>query len=119
LLKVPYGVLFPLILLFCVIGSYSTGGSTADIILMLFFGVGGYLMRKYKYEGAALILGYVLGPMIERSLRQSLLISDGSFAIFFTRPISATTLGIAFLLLLSSVMGFTKKGRRAYEEFKE
>ena len=86
---------------------------------MLFFGVGGYLMRKYKYEAAALILGYVLGPMIERSLRQSLLISDGSFAIFVTRPISAVTLGIAFLLLLSSVMGFVKKGRRAYEEFKE
>jgi putative tricarboxylic transport membrane protein len=119
LLKVPYGILFPLILLFCVIGSYSTGGSTTDIILMLFFGVGGYLMRKYKYEAAALILGYVLGPMIERSLRQSLLISDGSFAIFFTRPISAVTLGIALLLLLSSVTGFVKKGRRAYEEFKE
>ncbi len=86
---------------------------------MLFFGVGGYLMRKYRYEAAALILGYVLGPMIERSLRQSLLISDGSFAIFVTRPISAVTLGIALLLLLSSVMGFAKKGRKSYEEFKE
>ncbi len=119
LLKVPYGILFPLILLFCVIGSFSTGGATTDVIFMLFFGIGGYLMRKYKYEVAALVLGYVLGPMIERSLRQSLLISDGSFAIFFTRPIAAVTLGIAFLLLLSSVMGFVKKGRHAYEEFKE
>jgi putative tricarboxylic transport membrane protein len=119
LLKVPYGILFPLILLFCVIGSYSTGGSTTDIILMLFFGVGGYLMRKFKYEAAALILGYVLGPMIERSLRQSLLISDGSFTIFVTRPISAVTLGIALLLLLSSIFGFTRKSRMAYNKFKE
>jgi putative tricarboxylic transport membrane protein len=86
---------------------------------MLFFGVGGYLMRKYKYEAAALILGYVLGPMIERSLRQSLLISDGSFAIFFTHPISAVTLGVALLLLLSSITGFAKKGRNNYNAFKE
>lgn len=76
-------------------------------------------MRKFKYEAAALILGYVLGPMIERSLRQSLLISDGSFAIFVTRPISAVTLGVALLLLLSSVLGFTRKSRNAYNEFKE
>ena len=76
-------------------------------------------MRKYKYEAAALILGYVLGPMIERSLRQSLLISDGSFAIFVSRPISAVTLGIAFLLLLSSVVSFVKKGRHGYGESKE
>ncbi len=119
LLKIPYGILFPLILLFCVIGSYSTGGSTTDIVLMLFFGAGGYMMRKYKYEAAALILGYVLGPMIERSLRQSLLISDGSFGIFVTRPISAVTLGIALLLLLSSITGFAKKRRKDYNEFRE
>ena len=76
---------------------------------MLFFGVGGYLMRKYKYEAAALILGYVLGPMIERSLRQSLLISDGSFAIFFTRPISAVTLGIALAPFVVQRHGFCQE----------
>ncbi|HVN97863.1 MAG TPA: tripartite tricarboxylate transporter permease [Syntrophorhabdaceae bacterium] len=119
LLKVPYSILFPLILLFCVIGSYATGGSATDIIFMLFFGVGGYLMRKFRYEAAALVLGFVLGPMIERSLRQSLLISDGSFSIFFTHPIAAVTIGVALLLIISSTMGFVKKRRKAFEEFKE
>jgi len=118
-LKVPYRILFPLITLFCLIGAYSVNASGADLILMTFFGVMGYLMRKFKYEAPALVLGFVLGPMIERSLRQALLISDGSFMIFINRPISGVTLGIAFLLLLSNIVPHIKKRRQKYEEFKE
>ena len=119
LVKVPYRILFPLIVLFCLIGAYTANGLTMDLVLMLFFGIAGYLMRKFKYEAAALVLGFVLGPMIERSLRQALLISHGSFLIFLTHPISAVTLGIAALLIFSNTMSFLKKRRRKYEEFKE
>jgi putative tricarboxylic transport membrane protein len=118
-LKVPYRILFPLIILFCLIGAYSVNGSTFDLILMLLFGIVGYLMRKFRYEGAILVLGFVLGPIIERSLRQSLLISGGSFMIFIKRPISATILAIAFLLLLSYLLPYVKKRRQTYEKFEE
>jgi putative tricarboxylic transport membrane protein len=66
---------------------------------MVFFGVVGYLMRKFEYDAAPLLLAYVLGPMLERSLRQALIISDGSIAVFFQRPISAVLLTVAFVSL--------------------
>ncbi len=87
-LKIPYGILFPLIILFCLIGAYSLNNTAFDIGVMVIFGLVGYLMKKFEYEGAPLLLAFVLGPMMEQALRQSLLISHGSFAIFFTRPIS-------------------------------
>jgi putative tricarboxylic transport membrane protein len=90
-----------------------------DLYVMLFFGVVGWLMRKFGYEGAPLILAYVLGPMLENALRQSLLISQGSFLIFVTRPISAVALGFAFLLLLTTLLPHFKKRRRQYDQFKE
>jgi putative tricarboxylic transport membrane protein len=104
LLRVPYKILFPLILLFCIIGAYSINNSTFDIAVMLVFGVTGYLMRKYKYEGAPMVLAFVLGPMFENSLRQSLLLSDGSFSIFFTRPIAAGGMITTILLLIGSII---------------
>jgi putative tricarboxylic transport membrane protein len=110
-LKIPYHLLFPLIVLFCIIGTFSVAGSVFDLKLMLLFGVLGYLMKKFRYEGAPLILAYVLGPLMEQALRQSLLISGGSFTIFVTRPISAVTLAIAFLLLLSSIFHTSRKRR--------
>jgi putative tricarboxylic transport membrane protein len=88
LLLVPYAYLFPLILLFCLIGSYSGANSATDVVIMIVFGVIGYWMRKTGYEAAPLILGLVLGGMFENALRQSLLLSDGSPAIFVTRPLS-------------------------------
>jgi putative tricarboxylic transport membrane protein len=118
-LKIPYRVLFPLILLFCLIGTYSINNSTFDLSLMILFGVVGYLMRKFGYEGAPLVLAFVLGPMMELALRQSLLISKGSFSIFITRPISGIALGVAFLLLLSNIFSYTKKRRKEYEKFEE
>ena len=118
-LKIPYRILFPLILLFCLIGVYSANSSTFDLTLMIIFGGVGYLMRKFGYEGAPLILALVLGPMLEKALRQSLLLSRGSFMIFVNRPIAAVTLSLAFLLLLSNLLPFIRKRRREYEKFEE
>jgi len=104
ILKVPYRILFPLILLFCLIGSYSVSMNVFDLYVMLIFGVVGYLFRKWKYEPAPLVLAFVLGPMLEQNLRQALLISDGNLSTFFTRPLSAISLSIAVLLLLSAII---------------
>jgi putative tricarboxylic transport membrane protein len=99
-LKVPYPILFPFIFLFCLIGVYTINNSIFDIYLMIGFGIIGYLFRKFEYEGAPLILAVVLGPMMEKALRQSLTMSKGSFSIFFSRPICAVLFGIAILLLV-------------------
>jgi putative tricarboxylic transport membrane protein len=110
-LKVPYNILFPLIVLFCFIGAYSINSSGTDLIIMIVFGVGGYLMRKFRYEAAPLVLAFVLGPLMEQALRQSLLMSGGSFMIFIARPICAVTLAIACFLLFGSIFPFIKKRR--------
>jgi len=111
LLKVPYVILFPLILLFCLVGAYTVDNKIFDVHIMIFFGFVGYLLRKYKYEAAPLILAFVLGPMFEDALRQSLLISEGSPAIFFTRPISGVIITVAVLLLLSPLIPKVRKKR--------
>jgi len=100
-LKTPYPILFTLILLFCLIGSYITANSTTDMLIMLVFGAIGYLMKKFDYEMAPLVMGLVLGPLVEKTFRISMIMSDGSFLIFFHRPISAVLLGLALLTLIS------------------
>lgn len=100
-LKVPYSFLFSLILLFCLIGSYTINNNVDDGIIMIVFGLIGYLMRKFDYEAAPLVLGLVLGPMMENALRRSLLISEGSLGVFFLRPISAIFLIVALFILFS------------------
>jgi putative tricarboxylic transport membrane protein len=82
ILKIPYSILFPLIIVFCLVGSYSINNSAQDVMIMILFGFVGYLMRKFGYEGAPLILAYVLGPMLERAFIQSLNMSGGSYKIF-------------------------------------
>jgi len=114
ILKVPYPILAPLILLFCVIGSYSLNSNTEDVLLMITFGVIGYFMKKFDYQAAPLILALVLSPMMENNLRQSLLVSHGSFLIFVTRPISAALLLTTFLLLLYPLLPWFK-GRKKLE----
>ena len=104
ILKIPYTYLFPLILVFCLVGSYSLNNNLADVIVMVVFGVVGYLMKRFRFEGAPLVLALILGPLLEDNLRQSLLISKGSFAIFFNRPISAVFIGVAILILASSLL---------------
>jgi putative tricarboxylic transport membrane protein len=101
LLKVPYAVLFPFIFLFCLIGAYTVGNNILDVYIMILFGILGYFMKKYEYEPAPLVLAFVLGPMFENALRQSLIISNGSPMIFFTRPIAAAFLLFSLVLLLS------------------
>ena len=113
LLRVRYAVLFPLILFIALIGAYVINGSEMDLYLMLFFGVVGYLMRKFDYEPAPLILAYVLSPILEDSLRQSLIISGGSMGIFVSRPIAAGFLFVAALLLISAVLPAIRKKRNA------
>jgi putative tricarboxylic transport membrane protein len=109
ILKVPYPILFPLILLFCLIGAYSLNNNVMEILIMIVFGVLGYLMKKFVYEGAPLVLAFVLSPMIENALRQSLIMSHGSFMIFVTEPISLVLLLIAFFLLVSPIIpGFRR-----------
>jgi len=104
ILRIPYQILFPLILFFCLIGSYSINNNAADVIVMLVFGVVGYFMRKFHYEGAPLILAFILGPMLERSFIQALNMSGGSYKIFFERPVSAVTMIIALSAILSSLV---------------
>jgi putative tricarboxylic transport membrane protein len=99
-LKVPYGILYPIILLFCLIGSYSLNNNVGDVIIMWVFGIVGFLMKKFQFEAAPLVLALVLGPMLEDNLRQSLIISGGSFFIFFNRPLAVTFL----LVSLSAVL---------------
>jgi putative tricarboxylic transport membrane protein len=108
ILKVPYPILFPLILLFCLIGSYSVTNSTDEVLIMIIFGVIGYFMKKYRYEGAPLILALVLGPLFENALRRSLLISYGDFSVFVTRPISAGFLIVSVILLIFGVISKRK-----------
>lgn len=103
ILKIPYGILFPLILLFCLVGAYSINGNVFDIFVMIFFAIIGFFMRKTGYEPAPLVLAFILGPIFEQNLRQALILSDGSPAIFIRHPISASLLIISALLLLSSV----------------
>ena len=100
ILSIPYRFLFPLILLFCVIGVYSLSSNKWEIVVMVIFGIIGYFMRKFKYEPAPFVFALVLGPTMENSLRQSLLMSEGSPGIFFTQPISCILL-IAGLILFT------------------
>ncbi len=108
-LRVPYYLLYPLILLFCLIGSYSIGNNTGDVIIMLIFGIVGYLMRKFRYEAAPMVLALVLGSELEASLRQSLMLSRGDFSIFVSRPISLGFLVIAMLLLIVPILTQRKR----------
>jgi putative tricarboxylic transport membrane protein len=108
-LKVPYYLLYPLILLFCLIGSYSIGNKVGEVTIMLIFGVLGYLMKKFRYDGAPLVLALVLGPMLEEAFRESLMLSRGSFSPFITRPISVAFLVVAGLLLILPIITQRKK----------
>jgi putative tricarboxylic transport membrane protein len=104
LLRVPYSYLYPAILVFCVLGVYSVNGSVVDVWIMAAMGALGYVLRKFDFEVAPVVLGLVLSPLLETALRQSLAMSSGSYAIFVGRPIAATMLAVAGLLLLLSLL---------------
>jgi putative tricarboxylic transport membrane protein len=111
ILKVPYTILFPLILFFCAIGVYTVNNSVFDIYLMVIFGLVGYLMKKFSFEPAPLAMAFVLSPILESSFRQSLSLSGGSFTIFFNRPISLVCMVLVFALLAFQIIssGFSRR----------
>jgi putative tricarboxylic transport membrane protein len=117
LLRVPYRLLFPSIIVFCCIGVYSINNSPFDVTIAAVFGVIGYWLIKHDFEPAPMLLGFVLGPLMEENLRRAMLIARGDWTVFFTRPISAVLLGIAIFLLIIAAM--PKIRRRRDEVFVE
>src|SRR4029453_618714 len=117
LLQVPYRLLYPAILLFCAIGVYSINNTNVDIMLTVLFGLLGVVFLKLECEPAPLLLGFVLGPMMEENLRRAMLLSRGDPTTFFTRPLSLAMLVMAGLLLLLIVApAFRKKRDEAFQE---
>ena len=94
LLRIPYAYLYPLIIMFCIVGVYEVNHSIVDVWIMLIMGVIGYGLRKFSFDPAPLVLGLVIAPIFEQSLRQSLIMSSGNYFIFFTRPIAAGLLAV-------------------------
>ncbi|MGQ0509584.1 MAG: tripartite tricarboxylate transporter permease [Betaproteobacteria bacterium] len=111
LLRLPYNVLFPLILLFSIVGVYASGNNVFDVGVMMAFGVLGYLMRKVGYEAAPLVLAFVLGPMLENNLRKALILSQGQLTTFVERPISAACLALAAALLIAPLVPALRRRR--------
>jgi putative tricarboxylic transport membrane protein len=99
----------PLILLFCVIGSYSINNNVVEVVIMIVFGVVGYILRKFDFEAAPLMLAFILGPIWETSWRQSLIISEGKFSIFLEKPISAIALIFAAFLVITSGFSYYRR----------
>ncbi len=111
LIMIPYAMLYPAVLLFCVIGVFSLNNSAFDVFLMSGFGVLGYIFHRLECEPAPLLLGFILGPMMEEYLRRAMLLSDGHLSVFVERPISLTLLVLAGLVLLSIVLPTVRKTR--------
>lgn len=110
ILRIPKKILLPLVILFCITGMYTVNNSVPDIWVMLLFGALGFLMRKWAYEGAPLLLALVLGPRLEVAFRQSLMISHGDFGIFINRPISMVfLLATALFLIIPLIRMIFKK----------
>ena len=117
LLRVPYHLMFPSILVFCCIGTYTVDNSISSVLIMVIFGVIGYVMLKLDCEPTPMMLGFVLAPLIEENFRRALMISDGSPTIFITRPISLGFLLVSIALLATTA--FSGMRRRRDEVFKQ
>ncbi|MBJ6124491.1 tripartite tricarboxylate transporter permease [Microvirga splendida] len=111
LLKVPYRLLFPAILMFCCIGIYSINSLPTDVMFIAFFGLVGYMLIKLGFEPAPMLLGFVLGRLMEENLRRALIISRGSLETFIERPVSAGLLAVAAILLVIALLPSIRKGR--------
>ena len=111
LLRIPYAYLYPLIIMFCVIGVYEVNNSIIDVWIMLIMGAVGYGLKKFEFDPAPLVLGLVIAPIFEMSLRQSLIMSDGTWMIFLQRPIALVLLVLsAGLLALSAIAMVSRRG---------
>ena len=115
ILRIPFSVIAPVIIVICAIGAYTVHSSMWDVWMMLVFGVLGYLFKKLKYPLAPLVLALVLGDMAESSFRQSMLLSQGSVAIFWSNPLVGSIAGLAVLLLLWPLWGAAQDFMRARE----
>jgi putative tricarboxylic transport membrane protein len=111
LLKVPYRLMFPAILMFCCIGIYSINSLPTDVMFIGLFGFVGYALIKFGFEPAPMLLGFVLGKLMEENLRRALIISRGSLETFIDRPISAGLLAVAAILLVIALLPSIRKGR--------
>jgi TctA family transporter len=111
LLSVPYRMLFPAIIVFCAVGAYTMTNTPFNIVVMLIFGLVGFGLRSLRLEPAPLVLGFVLGPMMEENLRRALLLSRGNGLVFIERPISAFFI-VAALAMLAFFVLPTMRGRR-------
>jgi TctA family transporter len=111
LLTVPYYVLFPIIMAFCSIGVYSVNSNVYDLYSVAFFGLVGYVLVKLRCEPAPLLLGFVLGPLLEENLRRAMILSRGDFSTFVTRPISATLLALAAAVLIVVLLPSVRRKR--------
>jgi len=109
-LRIPYSLLYPSIIMFCVVGVYAVNGSVVDVWIALIMGALGYILRKLGFETAPIVLGAVLAPMIELALRQSLAMSDGRYSIFVSRPISGTLLAFGAALVLFNLVSWVVRG---------
>ena len=112
LLTVPYRWLFPSIVLFCAVGVYSTNNNTWDVWMVGLFGLVGYIFHKLGTEPAPLLLGFILGPMMEENLRRALLMARGDWSIFVTRPIAAVMIGISVILMLAIMLPAISRKRK-------
>ena len=115
ILMIPYSLLYPAILLFVAIGVYSVSNSSTDVILVVVLGGAGYIMRLLDFQPAPLILGYVLGPLMEENFRRTMLISRGDFMVFFERPISGTLMAVTVAMLLYTLWSTLRPMRRQRE----
>src|SRR5256885_7943440 len=111
LLRVPYRLMFPSIVIFCAIGIYSINNAPVDVVLAGAFRLLGYWLIKHEFEPAPLLLGMVLGPLMEENLRRALLISRGDWTVFLTRPLSAVLMAMAAFLLVLAVLPSLRKKR--------
>ena len=109
--KIPYNVLFPAILFFCCIGTYSVNNNLDDIFVTAAFGFGGYLFMRLDMDAAPLMLGFILGPMLEENFRRAMLLSRGDLSAFLTRPISGTLIGLIGLFVAWQLVAFFAKVR--------
>jgi putative tricarboxylic transport membrane protein len=112
LLAVPPRILLPLILLFCFTGTYAVSGNPFDLWVMVVFGVIGFLLQRYGYPVAPIVLGLILGPMLETHFRRALIVSRGDYGIFFQRPIAAALLAVAAIYLLAPIVAWVWRRRR-------
>jgi putative tricarboxylic transport membrane protein len=111
LLRVPYRLMFPAIVLFCCIGVYTLGNSTFDVAMSAAFGLVGYAMMKFGFEPTPLLLGFVLGPLMEENLRRAMRYAQGDPMVFVERPLSATLLALAVVLLAIVLLPTVRRKR--------